>query len=357
MSLRALAGAVLVSAVAATAVAAPAPALPRVLLVRPAAAPPAVSEALVRLRGELVAAGFDADVIELPLGADVRASLERLAPPTPSGGSASALVAVVASPDPGTAELWVIDRVTGKTVVRRVSAPAADPARAAEVLAVRAVELLRASFLELAIAPPAAEPAAAHPAAPEAPVAPAVERWATAPLEERDWTWAIEAGGGTAAAVGGPWNAFLAVARVERSLGRRFCVRLAFAGLGTSGSVDASNGSADVSQTVLLAEVLVRFRRGHRLEPLISIGAGALRAAVDAHEVPPYQAVGGARWGAAGDLGVGLRVPLHRRRFEIGAEVHALLAQPYPTVQYFGQEIASVGRPTLLATLTLLGGF
>jgi hypothetical protein len=325
------------------------------VLVRPVAAPASVSQALVRLRGELIAAGFDAEVLDLPLGADVRASLEKFPPPASSTRSATALVAVVPSADPGNVELWVIDRVTGKTVIRRVSAPPGDPGRVAEVLAVRAVELLRASFLELAITPPAemASPDGAEPAAPAPPM---VERWATAPLEAQDWTWAIEAGGGTAAAVGGPWNAFLPVARVERALGRQVCIRLGFAGLGTAGHVTAPNGSGDLYQTVVLAEALYRFRRGHRLEPLVSLGAGALWLSTDAHETSPYQPVGGTRWGAAVDLGVGLRIPLHGRRFEVGAEVHALLSQPFPTVQYFGQEIARAGRPTLLASLTLLGG-
>jgi len=353
MTSRALTGAVgllfALLAWGAPAAAAPAPPMPRVVLVRSSGAPASVSEALVRLRGELIAAGFEAEVIDLPLGADVRASLERLSPPAGPGRSATALVAVVASGDSGAVELWVIDRVTGKTVIRRVNAPAAEPARVAEILAVRAVELLRASFLELAIAPPA------DTAAP-APATPAVQRWATAPLEERDWTWALEAGGGTAAAVGGPWNAFLAVARVERALGRRACVRLAFAGLGTTGRVTAANGAGDVSQTVMLAELLFRFRRGHRVEPLISVGGGALRVNVDAQESTPYQGLGGVQWGGAADLGIGVRVPLQRHRFELDAEAHALLAQPFPTVEYFGQEIARTGRPTLLGTVTFLGG-
>jgi hypothetical protein len=348
VKLSCLAAVALLAATGAGFAAAPAP-LPRVVLVRPAAASASVTEALVRLRGELIGAGFDADVLDLPLGADVRASLEKFAPPASASRSATALVAVVASADPGSAELWVIDRVTGKTVVRRVNAAASDPARVAEVLAVRAVELLRASFLELAITP--AADATARPAS-----APAVERWATAPLEQRDWTWAIEAGGATAAAVGGPWNVFLPLARLERAFGPRLCVRVGFAGLGTAGAVATPNGSADLSQTIVLAETLVRFRRGQRVEPLISAGAGALRLDVDAHPTAPDQAVGGARWGAAGDLGVGVRVPLHGRRFELGAEAHAVFAQPFPTAQYFGHEVARVGRPTLLATMTLLGG-
>jgi hypothetical protein len=320
---------------------------PKVILIRPPAAPAAVTEALVRLRGELVAAGFDAEVTELSLGADVRASLEKLAPP--SGGAATALVAVVASADPGSADLWVIDRVTGKTVVRKVNASGADAPRVAEVLAVRAVELLRASFLELAIATP---PSAGAP--PPPPVV--VERFATATLEEADWTWAVEAGGATADALGGPWNAILSVARIEHAFGRRLCARVTFAGLGTAARVDTPEGYVGLSQTVLLAEGLVRFRRGRRLEPMITLGAGALRLATDSHESAPYLAVSGGRWSAAADLGAGVRVPLRRHRFELGVEVHALAAQPYPTVRFFESDVSHAGRPTLLGTLTLLGG-
>ena len=322
-------------------------ALPKVILVRPPAAPPSVAEALVRLRGELIAAGFDAEVIELALGADVRASLERVAPA--STGSATALVAVIASPEPGSAELWVIDRVTGKTVVRRVNAGSADAPRMAEVLAVRAVELLRASFLELAIAN---RPAPEQPATTE----PVVERWAIQTLEEPDWTWAVEAGAGTADAIGGVWNPILSVARLERAFGWRFCGRLTFEGLGTDARVTTPSGYADVSQTAALAEGIVRFRRGRRLEPLLSVGAGAFRLTADGHETAPYQGVSGARWAAAGDVGVGVRLPVRRRRFEIGVEVHALLAQPYPTVRFFDAQVTQAGRPSLIGSLTLLGG-
>ena len=86
----------------------PAPA-PKVMLLRPPAALAQVSEALVRLRGELMIEGFDAQVVELTLGPDTRASLEKVAPTM----AATAVVAVVAGADPGSAELWVVDRVTG----------------------------------------------------------------------------------------------------------------------------------------------------------------------------------------------------------------------------------------------------
>ena len=240
--------------------------------------------------------------------------------------------------------------MTGKTVVRRVNAGGADAPRVAEVLAVRAVELLRASFLELAIAaPPSTE------APPPPPVV--VERFATATLEEADWTWAVEAGGGTADAIHGPWNAILSVARIEHAFGQRFCARVTFAGLGTAARVDTPGGGyVGLSQTVLLAEGLFRFRRGRRIEPIVSLGAGALRLAADSHESAPYAALSSARWAGAGDAGVGVRLPLRRHRFELGVEVHALLAQPYPSVRFFGNEVAQAGRPSLIGSVTLLGG-
>jgi hypothetical protein len=218
----------------------------------------------------------------------------------------------------------------------------------AEVLSVRAVELLRASFLELAITTPPDNDAP--------PSTPVVERWATATLEESDWTWAVEAGGGTAYAVDGPWNVILSVARLERALGPHFCARVSFAGLGTTARVDTPKGYAALSQTILLAELIARFRRGRRIEPLLSVGAGVLRLAADSHELAPFQAVSGARWGAAGDVGVGLRIPLGRHRFELGIEAHALFAQPYPTAQFLGNEVARTGRPSLVGSVTLLGG-
>jgi hypothetical protein len=332
----------------------PAPA-PKVILLRPAAVPATVSEALVRLQAELTVEGFDAQVTEVDLGTDVRASLERMAPTM----AATALVAVVEGDDPASAELWVVDRMTGKTVVRRVHA---DPkaARIAEVLSVRAVELLRASFLELAITSRPAPDVVEVPM----PTAPVVTRFVNEPLEEAepDWTWAVEAGGGGMGAMQGVSGGttllgeFLPVARVQRAFNARWCARITFAGLGTQAHVDIPGGYADVSQTIGLVEALVRFRRGRRLEPVISIGAGFLRVSAEGHEMAPY--IGGNAWhlSAAGDAGVGLRIPLRQRRVEMGVEIHALVAEPYPVVRFFQMEVARAGRPSLLASVTLLGG-
>jgi len=139
-----------------------------------------------------------------------------------------------------------------------------------------------------------------------------------------------------------------------RAFSSRFCMRVSFAGLGTQAKVDIPGGYADVSQTIVLLEGLIRFRRGRRLEPVISIGAGILRVASEGHETGSY--IGANSWhvSPAADAGVGLRVPLRPRRVELGFEFHALLAQPYPVVQFFQSEVARAGRPSLLASVTLL---
>jgi hypothetical protein len=325
------------------------PAAPSVVLLRRPSAPPHVAEALVRLSGELAAEGFTAEVREAALGADVRAELDRLAPTV----TATAIVTVVPGNDPASAELWVLDRVTGKTVVRRVRADAKGTSRSAEVLSVHAVELLRASFLELAIS--------AHPnpeaAGPPEPIPPAVTRFATESLAEPDWRWAMEAGGGAIVAVGGAGGELVPVARFQRAFGPRICARVSLAGLGSESRIDTpSGGYVAVSQSVMLVEGILRFRRGRRLEPIVSLGGGAFRLAAEGHENAPYRPLSGERWAAAADVGAGLRIPLRPRRFEVGIEVHAVVAQPYPVIRFFADDLASAGRPSLLASVTVLGG-
>lgn len=327
-----------------------------VVLVRPTSAPPTVTEALVHLRGELALAGFAARIVEVPVGTDVRASLERVSP-------ASDVVAVVtvlpvavppaaAAPELAAAELWVMDRLTGKTVVRRTTA-VADRQRAAEILSVRAVELLRASFVELAIIDRAHKPATAS-----APEAQAATRWASAALDEqqRAWSYGMELGGAVLTSPNGVGPALLPLIRLERAMGERLLVRASAAGLGAPARVTTAGGFADVTQSLLLVEGAWRFRAASRVQPLVMVGAGALRFSAEGHASPPaYVGAGGARWLPVADVGVGARFSI-RRRFELGAELHALGAEPYPTVRFQEAEVARAGRPSIMASVTVLGG-
>jgi len=336
-----------------------------VVLAHPPAASPTVMEALVHLRGELVAAGFETQLLEVTIGDDIRASLEHAAPTldavavvavlpvTPAGGNPAAGPAPA---DPAAAEMWVVDRVTKKTVVRRARADG-EGARAAQILSVRAAELLRASFVELAIT-------SQQPAAPKEPAGPPppkgadeAARWATAALdgEGRPWSFGIELGGSVLGGPGGVGPSLLPILRVERAIGEHTFVRLVGAGLGAPVRVTTAGGYAEVTQDVLLADGVLRLRRGRRWQPLVSIGAGALRLHAEGHVSAPFVGESGSRWAAAVDGGVGVRLSL-QRRIEVALEVHALFAEPYPVIRFAGADVARAGRPSGLATLTVVGG-
>jgi len=97
-----------------------------------------------RVRAELVGIGVDVIVLRPPAeGSAGRTPLEQAA------RNVGAIAAIRLVPSGESVEVWVADRVTGKAVVRELAAPAArGPASDASV-AVGAVELLRASLMEL----------------------------------------------------------------------------------------------------------------------------------------------------------------------------------------------------------------
>ncbi|MET0593112.1 MAG: hypothetical protein ABW133_10455, partial [Polyangiaceae bacterium] len=110
-----------------------------VVLVRPAAESSVVIEALTRIRGELVADGFEVSVVDGPAGSDPAQVLARAEQPA----AAAATLGLFLQADASAAELWVVDRLTNKTVVRRVQMDKSSGTTVPEVLARRSVELLR----------------------------------------------------------------------------------------------------------------------------------------------------------------------------------------------------------------------
>ena len=101
----------------------------------------------LRLVAELESLGFVAVIVDPGAAPVSRAALEA------SARQAGAIAAIRAVPAARGVEVWIADRVTGKTVLRMVGseggAPEPDPA-----LALRAVDLLRASLLETSLPAP-----------------------------------------------------------------------------------------------------------------------------------------------------------------------------------------------------------
>jgi hypothetical protein len=314
-----------------------------VILVRPENPKPITAEALVRMHGELVSVGFDVQIVASSAGTDPRASLEQ----TASGSNVDAVVALLGDATPGPVEVWVIDRVTGKSVVRRIpNQPESN--RAAEILAIRAIELLRASLLEVAMAGGKEPPIVLKPPPVE------VTRFVERALEPRRGSrWAIEVGGSGVGSFDGVGPALLPMVRLDLALGSYGLMRATAAGLGTRSHVEAQSGSAEVAQQFGLIEAGVRLRPQRRVQPFFSLGAGVRYTSAEGRASFPNQGQTAAQWSFVADVGTGIRLSLHSR-FEIALEVHAQLAQPYPAIRFLGSSVATAGRPDLLPSLTLI---
>ncbi len=306
----------------------------------------------MRLRGELVAAGIRRrGHRDSRWGPTSARSLEKLAPA--SAGAATALVAVVASADPGSAELWVIDRVTGKTVVRegeRRRRPTPPRVRRGAGGARR-----RAPAREL---PRAGDPR--RPASIEAPPPPpmVVERFATATLEEADWTWAVEAGGGTADAIDGP---------VERDpLGRADRARLRAAILRADhlrrprdrrARRHAGGLRRRCRRRCCWPRCIVRFRRGRRIR---ADGLARRRDAAPRRRQPRVGALRGGERRTLGRGGATRASACACRCAATGSSwaSRCMRSSPSPTRRSASSRPRwrAPGRPTLIGSVTLLGG-
>jgi hypothetical protein len=101
----------------------------------------------LRLVAELESLGFRAVVLDPSTEPTSHVALEA------SARRAGAIAAIRAVPSERGVEVWIADRVTGKTVLRDLANDGGTPERD-DALALRVVELLRASLLEIALPTP-----------------------------------------------------------------------------------------------------------------------------------------------------------------------------------------------------------
>jgi hypothetical protein len=314
-----------------------------VVLVRPSAQSAVVSEAITRIRGELIADGFDVAIVEAPRGSEPASVLARADQQT----GAAATLGLFLHADASAAELWVVDRLTNKTVVRSVEISKSSTPSAPEVLARRSVELLRASLLEILVD---AQKRAAVSPAPRA----QASRWAAQALEPRRSNWGVEAGAQVLGGFGGVGPAVLPVARARIVLSDRFAARLTLSGLGTRPHVQAAEGTATVSQAVGLLEVIGELAPRSWLRPSVSLGSGAYHISAEGSAAWPYDAFDPGRWAFAADVGAGIALPL-TWSFALSLEGHATLIAPRPVIRFVEVETAEIKSPLLSAALTLVG--
>ena len=352
----------------------------RVVLVVPSSIGPIATEALTRVRGELQAARFEVVTQVVAADVDRRATVEREV----RKGNARAAFGIFFGT--GVAEIWVTDAVSGRTAVQMLPLDAATPERRAAVLAVKAVDLLKATLAEIWIGSPVAPLPAAGPAPTSTPVAvasppaasapvasppapapsaspifrPARERrssGATNPTETGDLIaggdepespapplvsrFEIAAGAGwLAAGNASSWAPLVALSLFDGRIGGR----LVASGFGPSVAVQTANvGSARLAQALGLAEVVVRQPFGRYFETTASLGAGGYRIAVEGTGDQGFQGSSSSVWSLVAGGGVGAALTLSRLTIAVDARV--LAATTATVVRLDGEEVARVGRP------------
>jgi hypothetical protein len=318
-----------------------------VVLIGPVTPAASTGEALVRIRGELVSAGFDVQIVDAQradiTGSDSRRWLERLA----ASHGADAVVAMIGEPAFESVEVLAADRVTGKSIVRQVPFPPLS-ARAPETLAIRAIELLRASFIEIELSARASSDGPKPTPPPEVVRFVGMERQAE-PVER----FGIEVGGAAVMGFEGVSPAVMPLVCLDWAPQTWLLVHLTAAGLGTRPSVRSSAGSASMAQQLLMLGASYRFRKGKRLRPFLSLASGFLHTSAEGRPgSTDYQGLHPETWSLLLDAGLGLNLALPNR-FYLSLTAHAQMAQPYPAIRLADSVVATSGRPSLLLTLTL----
>jgi hypothetical protein len=255
------------------------------------------------------------------------------------------------------ADIWLLDRDSGNLVIRRIEvAPAASASGAASEIALRAVELVRGTLLDIPVEGDAAVveieslpvPAGAEPRSFLAGAAVGAAATALGPFS-----------GGGAAYAPALRLSYGSPARAARGLRGRLAGRLTALGLGSASSARARDGAlvlgtASIRQELLLAEVLAVFRRQARWQPFASAGLGLHRARVQGSGLSPLFPDGsGTRSALALAAGGGLALRLGVRAAAL-AEAQLLATTPTTRVLVADQEAARVGRPTALLSLGFL---
>jgi hypothetical protein len=306
----------------------------RIVLLRPATADVALLQAFGRLQGELRTYDFEVVVVD---GGNVAPSPRQLAK-VAEDARAVATVSLVRSEGLATADVWISDRVTGKTTMRTIAT--SENREASSVLAVRAVDLLRTSLREFPEGerPPPDVVGASPDRAP-----PHVREWAaTKPVRK---PWSVEAG--------------IAVQSTLSSLGALFgpCISLAYnpaeqVGVAVgfqgplSGTREGKNGtSTSLRNEQVFAELRYRpiVRAGWAVEVTADIGAHHL--SVEGAARLPYVGRSDSAWTALFAAG-----PAFELRIFGGASLllfgRAVLLAPRPVVHAV-ETATAYGRPAL----------
>jgi hypothetical protein len=306
---------------------------------------PVVQRVQTRLAAELRAAGFDVQerAVEAAAGSGGEGSGDEAGP--------FAVVRLRRAGAGAVLDVTVEDHVTHKTVVRRLDAHGrGDPSDRA--LALRVVELMRASLVEALVLPSEpTEPAAPAPPAPP----PDVARWTRDGVQEvAPAKTTVSLALGAAATFGGP-AAGTGIAPEARLAWRALdslSIGLLAAGPSFGARVTSAEGSADVRQELALLDGQLEIALAGPLRAFADIGTGGYHLDANGQAAGPYTSGHADAWSALLAAGLGLRARLAGPA-SVVLDLRELVALPRPVVVFAGDRVASFMSPGTLAGLFL----
>jgi hypothetical protein len=308
----------------------------RVLLARPPASDAAMSEAFNRLRAELLLQDFEVEVLdsaERPLSPE---ELEEAA----QQRDAFAGIALNRHGSGAQADVCIADRVTGKISVRRLAIT--EGRDSPRILAVRAVDLLRASLREL---PPDERPPPDVVGVSAKPAPPALRAFTR---RARFQLSAAAIALGSAQDISSGYGAGLGIWFYPLP-------RLALGALVVGPLVGAryrsASGAASVRQELGELRALFNLLSPGRFELGPVLGAGVYHLLAQGEVVAPLSARSAQVWSFAASGGLEARLALGPV-LSLGASVHGLLLSPRPVIAV-ESESEELGQPLLLAALGL----
>jgi len=313
-----------------------------------------VTQALTLLRGELLSVGLEVTVSDRAAArrvgeTDSLAWLEAFA-----AQGTSAVVDVVGVDALEAVDVWVLKTRPRRFEVTRVAVEPNTP-RQAEMLALRAVEALRAGLLQIDWAERKrrnevnAKPIARPITNPSAATVPAGEARAVASHGERV---ALEIGATAMMSVDGLGAAVLPTVRVDWAACPWLVIQAAMAGLGSRSTVATAAGNARVAQQFGVLGGFIRLRPDHRLWPFLGLAAGALHTSVEGQGGLSTGVNPAEKWSGLIDASVGAGLRLTGRTY-LTLAAHAQVAAPYVAIHIVDTVGATSGRPNLLLILTI----
>lgn len=316
----------------------------RVLVLRPPESDATLYEAFGRLRAELTLDAFEVVV----LASDGRELQPDVLEAEAQRKDAFAAIALTRKPNGAIANVCIVDRVTGKISQRRLSIDAKSDTPT--LLAVRAVDLLRASLREL---DPGERPPAEIVGVDAGP----------APIEVRNFSaepnhFELRAGAlglGFGAALGAAYGPALAA---EYRPTRALAVGVLAAGPLIGARYTPANGSATVRQELVLARTFWNVLADTsspalRFGPMV--GAGVYHLEARGEVDPPLVAQSDEVWSFAASGGLEASLAL-TSAVSLGAGASCLWLTPRPVVAVDDRS-AEIAFPLVAATVGLGVGF